>query len=85
MNNENLVRFMDKMVTQLDQALDELVELDSPESHKAESLILAVSLELTGLMDRIVDELEGEVAPELPTLSRGYNATGFGGEGYFTP
>ncbi len=71
MNNENLVRFMDKMVTQLDQALDELVELDSPESHKAESLILAVSLELTGLMDRIVDELEGEVAPELITLPRG--------------
>ncbi len=70
MTNESevlLVAALDSMITKIDNALDELLDLDTPESRKTEHTLLDVSMELSGLMDRLVEDAE-ELEPEEPVI-----------------
>lgn len=51
-----LVAALDGMVTKIDHALDELLDNDAPEIKKAEHILMHVTMELNGLIDRITKE-----------------------------
>ncbi len=54
-NDEKIIVALDGMVTQIDNAIDELLDCDSPESKKAESILLNVSMQLNALVDILTD------------------------------
>lgn len=51
-----LVAALDQMITHIDNALDEIAEADAPEIQKAEVILMHVTMELNGLIDRLTEE-----------------------------
>ena len=56
LDDVKVVAVLDHMVTQIDMAIDELLDDDTPEAKKAESILLNVSMELNILVDRLTEE-----------------------------
>ncbi len=50
-----IVAALDRIITKLDDAVDELLEIDTPASQKVESMLMNVSVDLTVLLDRITE------------------------------
>lgn len=69
MKPEIIVTVLDRMVTKVDNALDELLDNDAPEVAKAERLLLEVTMELNGLIDRITDDYQEAVTMEDPDVA----------------
>lgn len=51
-----LVVALDHMITKLDRVLDELEDLENHQVSKAEHLIMDMTMELNGLIDRLTEE-----------------------------
>lgn len=58
LNDDKVMAVLDNMVTQIDMAIDELLEEDTPAIKKAEAILLNVSMELDILVDRLTEDDE---------------------------
>ena len=58
MNPEKLIAALDGLITDIDNALDELVELDTPETEKASEILVIATMRLNALIDDLTDDRE---------------------------
>lgn len=58
MNRDDLDENLNRVLTQIELAMDELLDVDTAESRKAEHLLLGASIELAGLIDALDDEAD---------------------------
>lgn len=56
LNSPQVVASLDMMITEIDNAIDELLDDETPEARKAEQILLKVTMELNVLVDRLTDE-----------------------------
>lgn len=55
-----LVVALDGMITKLDQVLDELEDLETHNVTAAENMIMDITMEINGLIDRLTEEGSGK-------------------------
>jgi hypothetical protein len=53
-----IVAALDSMITRIDNAVDQLIDIDSPGARQAENILLDVTIELNGIIDRLAEEHE---------------------------
>ena len=64
MKTENLVVALDSIITDIDNALDEMMDVDTIEADRARTMLMKATMRLNA----VIDDLTGEVEP-LPPVS----------------
>jgi prefoldin subunit 5 len=57
MKNEQLVATLDALITKIDNALDEIADTKTPETEKAATILMHVTMDLNVLIDDIIDSM----------------------------